>query len=274
MSSSTTPIALTIAGSDSGGGAGIQADLKTFVALGVYGASAITAITAQNTLGVRGVHDVPAGMVAAQIAAVLDDLAVGAVKVGMVSRPATVRIIAAALDRCPAPVVLDPVMIATSGDRLISDAAVAALRAHLLPLAACLTPNLAEAATLLGADMAADEAAMADQGRRLLAFGPKAVLMKGGHADRPEAVDILVTATGIDRFAAARIDSPNLHGTGCTLSSAIAAGLARGLALVEAVGEAKAYLTRAIAAGRTMRIGRGHGPVDHFAGREPIGQGA
>ncbi|MDQ0395653.1 bifunctional hydroxymethylpyrimidine kinase/phosphomethylpyrimidine kinase [Labrys monachus] len=262
-----TAVALTIAGSDSGGGAGIQADLKTFAALGVYGTSAITAVTAQNTMGVRAVHLVPPGMVAAQIAAVLDDFDVRAVKIGLVPAAAHVAEIADGLARRSVPVVLDPVMIASSGHRLMDADAVRALRERLLPRVACLTPNLPEAAALTGRDLAAGEAEMEAQGRALLAFGPQAVLVKGGHAGLGEAVDLLVSAQGVIRFAGAWIDSPNLHGTGCTLSSAIAAGLARGLLLEEAVERAKAYLTAAIAAGAGRRLGRGSGPLDHWPDR-------
>jgi hydroxymethylpyrimidine/phosphomethylpyrimidine kinase len=259
-----TAIALTIAGSDSGGGAGIQADLKTFSALGVYGASVITALTAQNTRGVQGIHDVPADFVTAQMASVLGDLAVDAVKIGMLSVPATIEAVAAGLAAYSGPVVLDPVMVAASGDPLLTEAAIGTLVARLLPRADVLTPNLPEAARLLGEPIAADEAAMAAQGRALLARGPKAVLVKGGHGTGPEALDLLVTPAGITRLAAPRIPSRNSHGTGCTLSSAIAAGLAKGMALPEAVQAAKTYIHAAIAAADRLRIGHGHGPTHHF----------
>jgi hydroxymethylpyrimidine/phosphomethylpyrimidine kinase len=258
-------IALTIAGSDSGGGAGIQADIKTFSALGVYGASVITALTAQNTLGVQGIHDVPPDFVARQMESVFADLAVNAVKIGMLSVPATIEAVADTLSRrYQGPVVLDPVMVAASGDPLLTEAAIGTLVGRLIPRADCLTPNLPEAARLLGREIASDEAEMAKQGRALLALGPKAVLMKGGHGSGPEAVDLLVTGTGTARFAAPRIASRNSHGTGCTLSSAIAAGFAKGLALEDAVGAAKAYVNAAIAAADRLAIGHGHGPTHHF----------
>lgn len=262
-----TPIAVTIAGSDSSGGAGIQADLKTFAALKVYGASVITALTAQNTLGVQAIHDVPADFVTAQIDSIFSDLKVSAVKIGMLSQVATIAAVAAGLCRHAAgiPVVLDPVMVATSGDRLISDAAVEALRTHLLPLADLVTPNLPEAATLIGAADAVSENEAVAQGRALVALGARAVLIKGGHAAGDESVDHLICADGtLRRFAARRVATRNSHGTGCTLSSAVAAGLAHGLPLVEAVAQAKRYVTDAIAAADTVPIGSGHGPVHHF----------
>ncbi|TNC16316.1 bifunctional hydroxymethylpyrimidine kinase/phosphomethylpyrimidine kinase [Methylobacterium terricola] len=260
-------IAVTVAGSDSGGGAGIQADLKTFSALGVYGASVITALTAQNTRGVQAIHDVEPDFVARQIESVFTDLDVRAVKIGMLSRASTISAVAEGLARHGAglPVVLDPVMVATSGDRLLADDAVEALRQKLLPHASVLTPNLPEAAVLLGEGIAADEAAMLDQGRRLLALGPRAVLMKGGHAAGPESVDLLVgPGEATLRLTGPRIETRNTHGTGCTLSAALAAGLARGRALPEAARDAKAYLSAALAASDRIRIGHGHGPVHHF----------
>jgi hydroxymethylpyrimidine/phosphomethylpyrimidine kinase len=260
-----TAIALTIAGSDSGGGAGIQADLKTFSALGVYGASVITALTAQNTLGVQGIHDVPADFVRRQMQSVFEDIPVNAVKIGMLSVPATIEAVADGLAaHFQGPVVFDPVMVAASGDPLLTEAATSTLIARLLPRADLLTPNLHEAARLLGQPVAADIAAMEAQGRALLALGPKAVLMKGGHGSGAEAVDVLVTSAGLRHFSAPRIPSRNSHGTGCTLSSAIAAGLARGMALEEAVAMAKAYVHAAIAAANRLQIGQGHGPTHHF----------
>jgi hydroxymethylpyrimidine/phosphomethylpyrimidine kinase len=262
-----TPIAVTIAGSDSGGGAGIQADLKTFSALGVYGASVITALTAQNTLGVQGIHDVPPAFVAAQINSVFSDLDVKAVKIGMLSQPAVIEAVAAGLDRHGAQtIVLDPVMVATSGDRLLAPEAVASLKATLVPRALVITPNLPEAAAMLDEPVAEDEAAMRAQAERLLKLGPGAVLIKGGHAEGSESADLLVDAAGMERFAAPRLATRNTHGTGCTLSSAIAAGLARGLDLRHAVAAAKAYVSAAIAASEQLRIGRGYGPVHHFHG--------
>jgi hydroxymethylpyrimidine/phosphomethylpyrimidine kinase len=260
-----TAIAVTIAGSDSGGGAGIQADLKTFSALGVYGASVITALTAQNTIGVSAIHDVPPHMIAAQIDAVFSDLAVNAVKIGMLSVPAAIATVAAGLDRWKQThVVLDPVMIATSGDRLLAPDAIDILKRDLIPRALIVTPNLHEAAALTGEPLAANEAEMRAQAQILLGIGAKAVLIKGGHAQGADATDLLVTPSAVARFTAEKIDTKNTHGTGCTLSAAIAAGLAKGLRLAEAVSEAKAFVTAAIAAADELRIGHGRGPVHHF----------
>ena len=262
----TTPIALTIAGSDSSGGAGIQADLKTFAALGVYGASVITALTAQNTQGVSGIHQVPAEFVTAQIDAVFSDLAVGAVKIGMVAHPPVIDAIVAGLKRwSPKHVVLDPVMVATSGDRLLAAEAVDALRTKLIPLASVITPNLPEAAALLDEAVAADEAAVEKQGRRLLALGCKAVLIKGGHgAGRREHRLSRRSPSGVIALAAPRIATKNTHGTGCSLSSAIAAGLAKGEDMETAVRNAKAWVSAAIAAADRFSVGHGHGPIHHF----------
>src|SRR4030088_2224254 len=263
----TTPVALTIAGSDSSGGAGIQADLKTFAALGVYGASVITALTAQNTQGVSGIHPVPAEFVTAQIDAVFSDLAVGAVKIGMVAQVASIDAIVAGLKRwSPKHVVLDPVMVATSGDRLLAAEAVDALRTKLIPLASVITPNLPEAAALLDEAEAVSEAAIENQGQRLLAMGCAAVLIKGGHGQGAESIDYLVSGNGITALAAPRIATNNTHGTGCSLSSAIAAGLARGEELESAVRHAKAWISAAIAAADRLGVGHGHGPIHHFHG--------
>src|ERR687894_231824 len=211
-----TAIAVTIAGSDSGGGAGIQADLKTFSALGVYGASVITALTAQNTLGVQGIHDVPPAFIAQQIDSVFSDLTVAAVKIGMLSQPAVIETVAEGLARHGARnIVLDPVMIATSGDRLLAPEAVATLKTALIPRALVVTPNLPEAAALLDEPIAEEEAAMRAQGERLLALGAEAVLIKGGHAAGAESVDLLVHGGGIERFASPRVATRNTHGTGC-----------------------------------------------------------
>jgi len=260
-----TPIAVTIAGSDSSGGAGIQADLKTFSALGVYGASVIAALTAQNTRGVTAIHDVPPDFIAAQIDAVFSDLAVGAVKIGMLSQPQTIDAVAAGLDRHKAQnVVLDPVMVAGSGDRLLAPDAVERLRQALFPRASLITPNLPEAAALLDAAPARNETEMEMQARRLLDIGARAVLIKGGHGEGAESVDLLVTPTSVTRLAANRIDTRHTHGTGCTLSSAIAAGLAKGRDLPTAVRDAKTYITAAIAAADTLAVGQGLGPVHHF----------
>jgi len=261
----TTPIALTIAGSDSSGGAGIQADLKTFAALGVYGASVITALTAQNTQGVSGIHAVPAEFVTAQIDAVFSDLAVAAVKIGMVAQPASIDAIVAGLTRwSPKHVVLDPVMVATSGDRLLAQEAVEALRTKLIPRAAVITPNLPEAAALLDEPVAVSEAAIENQGQRLLAMGCPAVLIKGGHGQGAESIDYLIDANGVIALAAPRIATENTHGTGCSLSSAIAAGLAKGEDLEAAVRNAKAWVSAAIASADRFSVGHGHGPIHHF----------
>ena len=246
-----TPIALTIAGSDSSGGAGIQADLKTFTALGVYGASVLTALTAQNTRGVTAILPVPPEFVRQQIDAVATDLKVAAVKTGMLNDRATVLAVVKGVRRHTlAPLVVDPVMVATSGDMLLQADAVAAVRGDLLPLADILTPNLLEAARLLDLPVAADETEMQAQAQALLALGPKAVLLKGGHGEGRDAVDILV-ARGVApvRLALPRIDTANTHGTGCTLSAAIAAGLARGESLVDAVLSAKRFVHAALAGG-------------------------
>jgi hydroxymethylpyrimidine/phosphomethylpyrimidine kinase len=307
--SARLPIALTIAGSDSGAGAGIQADLKTFAALGVYGTCAITAVTAQNTLGVRDIHYVPPDSVVAQIDAVLGDFDVAAIKIGMLG---AAEIVAAVTDRLgglpslqPSPasgrggapsraptlasdhrggaetllplageggrdsgrmrgrslVVYDPVMTASSGDALSKEGFLDAVKRKLLPLVDCLTPNLGEAAALLGQAEARDEETMAAQGRALLALGPRAVLVKGGHLDSRDAVDWLVTREGTRRYAGPRIDSANTHGTGCTLSAAIAAYVALGATLEDAIGEAKAFVARAIEVGRDVKLGRRRGPL-------------
>ena len=269
-----TPVAVTIAGSDSGGGAGIQADLKTFSALGVYGASVITALTAQNTLGVTGIHDVPPEFITAQMDAVFSDIAVAsvfsgsapsAVKIGMLSQVATIEAVADGLQRHnQSNIVLDPVMIATSGDRLLNSDAIDTLIRVLIPRARVITPNLPEAAALLDRPIAEGENTMRAHAERLLLLGAQAVLIKGGHGAGEESVDLLVERDTITRFAAPRIETENTHGTGCTLSSAVAAGLAKGLDLVDAVREAKDYVTGAIAASSKLQIGSGHGPVHHF----------
>jgi hydroxymethylpyrimidine/phosphomethylpyrimidine kinase len=273
----TTPVALTIAGSDSSGGAGIQADLKTFAALGVYGASAITALTAQNTTGVTGIHLVPPGFVTAQIDAVFADLDVGAVKIGMVAQLATIEAIAAALKRWqPRHVVLDPVMVATSGDRLLSADAVDALRTKLIPRATIVTPNLPEAAALLNEPIASSEAEIEGQGQRLLALGCPVVLIKGGHGQGAESIDYLVDRDGVTALAAPRIVTKNTHGTGCSLSSAIAAELAKraekraekgahkGADLQTAVRNAKTFVSAAITDADRFSVGHSHGPIHHF----------
>lgn len=258
-----TPVALTIAGSDSSGGAGIQADLKTFAAFGVYGASVVTALTAQNTRGVTGVLAVPPSFIEQQIEAVVGDLRVGAVKTGMLGDADTVRCVIEAIRRHGLkPLVVDPVMVATSGDVLLAEDAIELVRAGLAPLATVLTPNLHEAARLTGGQVAATEVEMARQGRALLALGAQHVLVKGGHS-AGEAVDLLVSADGVVRLPAARIETRHTHGTGCTLSAGIAASLARGHSVPDAVLRAKTYVWRALEAGQDLAIGGGNGPVDH-----------
>ncbi|MEQ1651173.1 MAG: bifunctional hydroxymethylpyrimidine kinase/phosphomethylpyrimidine kinase [Hyphomicrobium sp.] len=265
MTPTRPPIALTIAGSDPSGGAGIQADLKTFTALGVYGASVITALTAQNTVGVSGVYKIPAKFIAEQFEAVTSDLRVSAVKTGMLADVETVTLVAHLLARMkPAHLVVDPVMVATSGDRLVDADAVNAVRTALVPLADVITPNLPEAAALLETVVATSEDQMMAQARQLLALGCKAVLLKGGHGNGPEAVDILITASHAIKFTRPRIATHNTHGTGCTLAAAIAAGLAQQLPLETAVQNAKDFVWSALASGAHLKIGAGSGPVDHL----------
>lgn len=262
-----TAIALTIAGSDSSGGAGIQADLKTFSALQVYGASVITALTAQNTMRVEAVHVVPPDFVLAQMRAVAADLEVDAIKIGMLGTGPVIEAVAEGLKDYPGvPVVLDPVMIAASGDPLLDPDAVDALRSVLIPLATLITPNLAEAAALLACSPARNEYEMAMQAWQLKDAGAKAVLVKGGHAEGPSSIDILFAGVEPTRLEAPRIATRNTHGTGCTLSAAIAAELAKGAALPDAVSAAKDYLTAAIFAADTLDVGsgQGRGPVHHF----------
>ena len=255
---------LTIAGSDSGGGAGIQADLKTFAALGCYGMTAITALTAQNTRGVAGIHAVPPAFLKAQIQSVVEDIGVDAVKLGMLHAPEIVEVVAWAIDRYRMPnVVLDPVMVATSGDRLIARETVAILVRELFPRAVVVTPNLDEAALLIGHAIGGIDA-LDGATEKLLALGARGVLLKGGHLSGDEVVDVLAQQGGArHRYTSARIASRNLHGTGCTLSSAIAAHLALGHALPEAVGLARNYVLGAIAAGAELQTGGGHGPLNH-----------
>jgi len=263
----TIPIALTIAGSDSSGGAGIQADLKTFAAFGVYGASVITALTAQNTQGVAGIHQVPADFVTAQIDAVFGDLDVKAVKIGMVAQRSVIEAIVAGLERwSPRHVVLDPVMVATSGDRLLAADAIDALRIKLIPRAEIITPNLPEAAALLDEPVAVSETDIESQGKRLLALGCGAVLIKGGHGQGAQSIDYLITTDGVIALPAPRVATKNTHGTGCSLSSAIAAGLAKGEELQTAVRNAKAWISAAISAADRLDVGHGHGPIHHFHG--------
>jgi hydroxymethylpyrimidine/phosphomethylpyrimidine kinase len=271
-----TAVALTIAGSDSSGGAGIQADLKTFAALGVYGATVITALTAQNTQGVAAIHDVPPDFIAAQIDAVFSDLDIATVKIGMLSKASTISAVAEGLARHRTKnIVLDPVMVATSGDRLLAPEAVTALRQELIPRALVVTPNLPEAAALTGCSLARNEAEMEIQAREILSLGGLTVLIKGGHGDGAESVDLLIGQGTVLRLSTRRIVTKNTHGTGCTLSSAIAAGLAKGLDLVAAVQAAKSYVTAAIAGADALNVGQnsniGRGPLHHFHAqwREP-----
>jgi hydroxymethylpyrimidine/phosphomethylpyrimidine kinase len=262
---SSIPNVLTIAGSDSGGGAGIQADLKAFSALGAYGASVITALTAQNTRGVTAIHAPDAAFVTAQLDAVFDDIRIDAVKIGMLANADIVRAVAEALRRHrPERVVLDTVMISKSNHALLAPEAVAALREELLPLAGIVTPNLPEAAALLGVAPAADEAAMVEQGEALRALGARAVLMKGGHLGGADSPDWLIEDSGTLRLAGKRVPVTNTHGTGCTLSSAIAALWPQRGSLAEAVAEAKVYLTGALEASERLDVGQGVGPVHHF----------
>ena len=254
--------ALTIAGSDSGGGAGIQADLKTFAAHGVYGTSALTAITAQNTLGVTAWEPVSTALVVAQMEAVVADIGADAVKTGMLANADIVRAVADAIARLGLKqLVVDPVMIAKGGDRLLETSAVDAVRTRLLTLAHVVTPNIPEAEVLSELTIRSlDE--MREAGRRIQALGPRVVLVKGGHLEGDESIDVAVTAAGSEEFRAERLSTRHTHGTGCTLASAIAANLALGLDDMEAIGRAKTYVTEAIR--RAPGIGRGHGPLGHL----------
>ncbi|MBX4960843.1 hydroxymethylpyrimidine/phosphomethylpyrimidine kinase [Rhizobium binae] len=258
---------LSIAGSDPSGGAGIQADLKAFSARGVYGMAVLTALTAQNTQGVSGVHLVPPPFVADQIDAVFADVRVDAVKIGMIANAAIAEAVAAALSTAKGrsvPVVLDPVMIAKGGAALLAPEAVDMLTLRLLPLATLLTPNLPEAAALLHQPVATNRTEMAAQAEQLRALGPASVLVKGGHLDSDESPDVLAAVDGLHWFEARRVPTKNTHGTGCTLSSALAAELAKGASAPEAVAIAKDYLAGAVAAAGHLTVGSGHGPVQHF----------
>jgi hydroxymethylpyrimidine/phosphomethylpyrimidine kinase len=260
------PVVLTIAGSDSGAGAGIQADLKTFAALGVYGVSVITAITAQNTVGVRAVQEVDPDLIVAQLDAVAEDFSIAALKTGMLSSTAIIQTVAAGLRRHGLrPLVVDPVMIAKSGDRLLREDAVGTLRGTLLPLADVVTPNIPEAEVLSGLTIRthADRVAA---GRAIMERGAHAVVIKGGHSDEDPIVDLLVDGNGVQEFRAERIATASTHGTGCTFSAAIAAALGRGADLATAVGEARAYLSIALA--QAPGLGHGHGPLNHFPARQ------
>jgi hydroxymethylpyrimidine/phosphomethylpyrimidine kinase len=254
--------ALTIAGSDSGGGAGIQADLKTFAAHGVYGTSAITAVTAQNTLGVTMWQALPADLVIAQIEAIAEDIPPQAVKIGMLANAAIVEAVAATIAELDLPhVVLDPVMIAKGGARLLEEDAIGAIRAELIGRAHVVTPNVPEAETLSGISIRSVDD-MWRAGRAILALGPRAVIVKGGHLDGPESIDIVAAKGDEFEIRRPRIATRNTHGTGCTLSSAIAAQLASGVAVRAAIEGAREYLAGAIA--NAPAIGKGHGPLNHF----------
>lgn len=262
------PNILSIAGSDPSGGAGIQADIKTISANGGYAMAVITAVTAQNTRGVRAVHLLCPDLVAQQIGAIRDDIRIDAVKIGMLGSAAIIHAVAGALDGLCAPVVLDPVMVAKGGDRLLAADAVTALREALMPRASLITPNLPEAADLLGDAPATDQASMQAQAQHLIDAGAQAVLLKGGHLPGAACPDLLLQSDAVAHlFSAPRIDTPNTHGTGCTLSSALATRLGQGRGLVDAVGAAKAYVRGAIAGAGRLTVGAGHGPLDHFHGQ-------
>lgn len=261
---------LTIAGSDSGGGAGIQADLKTFSALGCYGLSVITAVTAQNTLGVKGIHPVPAAMVAAQLQAVLEDIGADAIKLGMLPGAAIVQLAAEAIQRWQLKAVLDPVMVSSSGTVLVDPETKEIMKTALFPIITLLTPNLDEAAAFTGITIESTTA-MQKAAERLLQQGCRAVLLKGGHGKGEKIFDVLATRhDGIQVFEAERIVSTNLHGTGCTLSAAIAAYLAQAYPLQAAVVAAREFVQRAIEAGRDVQTGTGIGPLNHFFAPLPL----
>jgi hydroxymethylpyrimidine/phosphomethylpyrimidine kinase len=260
------PIALTIAGSDSGGGAGVQADLKTFAALGVHGTSAITAITAQNTVGVTDIFELPPRIITSQIDAVVGDLRIDAAKTGMLSSAEIIEAVAAAVEHHRIELlVVDPVMVAKGGARLLRDDAVGALRSRLLPLATIITPNIPEAEVLLGRSITTLDQRR-EAARDLLALGPRAVVVKGGHAEG-DAIDVFWDGKELIELIAVRIDTPNTHGSGCTFSAAIAARLAAGRQPIDAVRDAKQFITSAIEFG--LEIGQGHGPVNPMFGRGP-----
>lgn len=273
-SAKTIPNILSIAGSDPSGGAGIQADIKAISANGGYAMAALAGLTAQNTLGVTAIHLPPPEFLTAQVAAIRADIRIDAVKIGMLGNAEMAAAAADALDGLAAPVVLDPVMVAKGGDRLLAAAAVAVLRDRLIPRAAVITPNLPEAADLLGLPEARDRDGMRDQARALLRLGARAVLLKGGHLEGGTSPDLLMSAAGESWHEAARVRTPNTHGTGCTLSSALATWLGRGLPLAGAVAAAKAYIHAAIAAADGLSVGGGHGPLQHFpAGISALSRG-
>jgi hydroxymethylpyrimidine/phosphomethylpyrimidine kinase len=264
----TIPVALTIAGSDSGAGAGIQADLKTFAAFGVYGVTVITAVTAQNTLGVRAVQEIEPATIAAQLDAVAEDFAIASVKTGMLSSAAIIETVAAGIRRYRLrPVVVDPVMVAKSGDRLLREDAVEALRRILLPLAQVVTPNIPEAEVLAGRAIRSRDDRLA-AARAILQLGAQAVVIKGGHSDEDPIVDLLIDQTGVHEYRARRIATSSTHGTGCTFSAAIAAALARGQDVPSAVAAAREYVSRALSS--APGLGHGHGPMNHFPLAEAV----
>jgi hydroxymethylpyrimidine/phosphomethylpyrimidine kinase len=262
----TLPVALSIAGSDSGAGAGIQADLKTFAALGVYGVTVITAITAQNTVGVRAVQEIDLDVISAQLDAVAEDFAIAALKTGMLSSAAIIETVAAGIQRHKfGRLVVDPVMIAKSGDRLLAEDAVDALRRRLLPLAAVVTPNIPEAEVLAGRSIRTKDDRLG-AARAIMALGAHAVVIKGGHSEDDPIVDLLVDSQGVHEYRAPRIVTTSTHGTGCTFSAAITAGMATGLDLPSAVAEARDYVSRALSS--APGLGHGHGPLNHFPSPE------
>ena len=261
MAGESIPKAMTIAGSDSGGGAGIQADLKTFAALGVYGTVTLTAITAQNTVGVTGVHEIPAEMIIAQMDAVMGDIGADAVKTGMLSSREIVEVVADQVQKYGIrALVVDPVMVAKSGDPLLREDAVEAVRTHLVPLAAVVTPNIPEAESLTGMTIKAD-ADVREAAERIIQMGARTVVVKGGHREGP-ATDLLYDGVTFREFSAPRIDTVNTHGTGCTFASAVAAGLAQKKTVEDSVAQAKEYVTEAIRS--SFPVGSGHGPLNHF----------
>ena len=264
----TIPVALTIAGSDSGAGAGIQADLKTFAAFGVYGVTVITAVTAQNTVCVRDVQEIEPGTIAAQLDAVADDFNIASLKTGMLSSAAIIETVAAGIQRHQlAPLVVDPVMVAKSGDRLLREDAVEALRRLLLPMARVVTPNIPEAEVLAGRTIRNRDDRLA-AARDIMQLGAEAVVIKGGHSDEDPIVDVLIDQTGIYEYRASRVVTSSTHGTGCTFSAAIAAALARGQDLPSAVAEAHEYVSRALAT--APGLGHGHGPLNHQVSAEAL----
>lgn len=258
-----TPIALSIAGSDSSGGAGIQADLKTFSALGVYGCSAITALTAQNTQGVQSVMNVDANFVQQQITSLQEDMVIDAVKIGMLSSLETTQ---AVIQACASfqQVVLDPVMVSSSGKTLLAEDAIDTVKRLLLPKIQLITPNLPEAAVLTRKAHAQTQTAMIDTAKAVHDLGVSAVLLKGGHLENGDSADLFYDGSQLEWFVAPRFNTKNTHGTGCTLSSAITAGLAKGMTLLAAIAAAKQYMTQAIQHADDLNIGKGHGPVHHF----------